>query len=291
MQNRQLAAFTEMVDAVNAGDAKRYASVYAPDATIVIHGSSRLEGRNAIEEYEVGLLRQFPGTRFGFYAIWQHGSSAVVHYAVNTPAAGGPATGHEGLLFYRFDPSGLIAEERRYLDSLTPMAQAGMFGLPARPLPALPVERRTCTAGESPAEQANVTAVKANLQALDARNEAAFLAGLTDDVVLDDLTRPRPFAGRAEARTWFGQWTAAVPDARTEIAWTLGAGDSVLVETVVRGTLEKRFGPLRPSDRAFAIHRAAIARVRNGRIGRLSLFMNGRELAEAVGQWPLMKAE
>jgi len=85
------------------------------------------------------------------------------------------------------------------------MAQAGMFGLPARPLPALPVERRTYTAGESPAEQANVTAVKANLQALDARSEAAFLAGLTDDVVLDDLTRPRPFAGRAEAGTWFGQ--------------------------------------------------------------------------------------
>ena len=73
-----------------------------------------------------------------------------------------------------------------------------------------------------------------------------------------------------------------MPDARTEIAWMLGAGDSVLVETVVRGTLEKRFGPLGPSDRPFAIHRAAIARMRGGRIGRLSLFMNGKELAEAA---------
>jgi len=47
----------------------------------------------------------------------------------------------------------------------------------------------------------------------------------------------------------------------------LGAGDSVLVETVVRGTLEKRFGPLGPSDRPFAIHRAAIARVREAESG------------------------
>ena len=31
-------------------------------------------------------------------------------------------------MFYRFDPTGLIVEERRYLDSLTPMAQLGLLG-------------------------------------------------------------------------------------------------------------------------------------------------------------------
>jgi hypothetical protein len=51
--------------------------------------------------------------------------------------------GHEGLLFYRLHPSGLIEEERRYLDSLTPMAQLGLLGaLPARPLPTLPTEMK-----------------------------------------------------------------------------------------------------------------------------------------------------
>src|SRR4029079_15819136 len=62
-QDRQPAAIAEMMDAVNAGDAHRYALRYAPDAVIVIHGSVVLNGRDAIEGYEVELLREFPGAR------------------------------------------------------------------------------------------------------------------------------------------------------------------------------------------------------------------------------------
>lgn len=38
-----------MVDAVNAGGAARYASVYAPHAVITIYGTGKLEGRDSIE--------------------------------------------------------------------------------------------------------------------------------------------------------------------------------------------------------------------------------------------------
>ena len=159
MANRQVTAFTRTLDAVNAGDAKSYASLYAQDAVITIHGSGQLEGRGAIEQHEVELLREFPGVRLGFYAIWQTGPLAVVHYAVNGKARGGPSMGHEGLLFYRFHPSGLIEEERRYLDSLTPMAQLGLLGaLPARGLPTLPTELKVNTARGSPDEEENVAA-------------------------------------------------------------------------------------------------------------------------------------
>jgi uncharacterized protein (TIGR02246 family) len=48
MQDRQPAAIAEMMDAVNAGDAHRYALRYAPDSVIVIHGSVVLNGRDAI---------------------------------------------------------------------------------------------------------------------------------------------------------------------------------------------------------------------------------------------------
>jgi uncharacterized protein (TIGR02246 family) len=80
MEDRQITALNEMMNAVNAGDAKRYARLYAQDAVITIYGGGELKGRSAIEQYEVELLREFPGTRLAFYSVWQKGALAVVHY-------------------------------------------------------------------------------------------------------------------------------------------------------------------------------------------------------------------
>jgi uncharacterized protein (TIGR02246 family) len=287
MEDRQVAALNEMVQAVNAGDAARYARLYAPDAVITMPGSGTLAGRAAIEHHERELLREFPGARLGFYDVWQKGPVAVVHYAVNGRTPAGQAMGHEGLLFYRFDPAGLIAEEHRYLDALTPMAQLGALGpVPTRPLPALPSAMQAHVATGSPREEANVALVKKTLAALDARDEAAFLAGIADDAVLDELAEPRPVVGKAGVKAWLQTWSAAVPDARSEIASILGIGDHVLVTTLVRGTLRGPLGRLAASNLPFAVHRAAIFEVSGGKIARIAAFMNGKELAQAVGQWP-----
>ncbi|HLQ37966.1 MAG TPA: nuclear transport factor 2 family protein, partial [Planctomycetota bacterium] len=286
MAHRQVAALTQMMDAVNAGDAAGYARVYAPDAVITIHGSGELRGRAAIEQYEVALLRQFPGARFAFFAVWQQGPSAVAHYAVNAATPRGPM-GHEGLLFYRFLPSGLIAEERRYLDSMTPMAQMGLLGpSPARAVPALPAALHAYAANGSRAESENVATVTASLAALDAKDMAAFLRRVADDAVLDELTDPQPHIGKRAVQDWLETWTRAVPDTRSEITSILGAGDFVLVETIMRGTLQRPLGRLAAADKPFAVHRAAIFQLRGEKLARIACFMNGKELAEAVCQWP-----
>jgi ketosteroid isomerase-like protein len=87
-------------------------------------------------------------------------------------------------------------------------------------------------------------------------------------------------------KAWFDRWTRAVSGARTEIATLAAIGEDVLLETVVRGRVKKPLGRLVPSDRPFAVHRAAIAQVKDGKITRLTVFMNSKELAQAVGQWP-----
>jgi len=287
MAERQVAALTEMVRAVNAGDAAAYARLYDVDATITIPGSPALEGRRAIEDYEKDLLREFPGARLGFYAVWQHGPVAAVHYAVNGRTPAGRSMGHEGLLFYRFLPSGLIADERRYLDSLTPMAQLGALGpVPARPLPTLPGGLEAHTATGSPSEGENVALVRASLAALDSKDEGAFLAGIADDAVLDELIEPQPSPGRRNVGAWFERWTRAIPDARSEITGIFGAGAFVLVELVVSGTLDGPLGPIPAANKRFAVHRAAIFQVKGGRLAGISAFMNGKEIAQAVGRWP-----
>ena len=87
-------------------------------------------------------------------------------------------------------------------------------------------------------------------------------------------------------KAWFERWTRAVPGARTEIVTLAAIGDDVLVETVVRGGLQAPLGRLTPSDRPFAVHRAAIVQMTDDKIAHLSVFMNTKELAQAVGQWP-----
>jgi steroid delta-isomerase-like uncharacterized protein len=290
MDELQQAALRRMVRAVNAGDARAYAVLYAPKATITIHGGPVLQGRAAIQAHEAELLREFPGARLAFHSVWQKGATAVVHYAVNGRTPAGQAMGHEGLLFYRFLPPGLIAEERRYLDSLTPMAQMGALGpVPARPLPPLPDGLKAhLSRGVAPTrrESGNVALVKASLAALDAKDEAAFLSGLAQDVVVDELIDPEPYVGKERVKAWFGTWTRAVADARSEVATALGVGDFVLVEAVVRGTLDGRLGRVAASGKPFVVHRAAIVRLQDGKIGRITAFTNGKELAEAVGEWP-----
>ena len=287
MEDRQVTTFTHMMDAVNAGDAQRYAALYAQDAVITIYGGGELKGRDAIEQHEVHLLRDFPGTRLAFYAVWQKGALAAVHYGVNGRTAAGQPMGHEGLLFYRFHPSGLIAEEHRYLDGMTPMAQLGLLGAaPARALPVLPSELKVYAAGSSSQEEANVALVTASFAALEAKKAPAFLAAVAEEAVVDELIYPQPFNGKQKVKAWFEAWTSAAPDAITEITTLLGAGEFVLVETVVRGTLQGPFGRLAASHKPFAVHRAAIIQVKEGKLARMSMFMNGKELAEATGQWP-----
>jgi uncharacterized protein (TIGR02246 family) len=281
-----VATLRRMRDAVNSGDARAYAATYASDASLTIYGGARLQGRAAIEEYELGLLRAHPRTRFELSAIWVHGSDVVARYGVVTPPGAGPATGHEGLLFLRFDEQGAITAERRYLDSLTPMAQAGLLrGAAARDLPTLAADPRIAVAG--PAQNgSNRAAVAAILAALDSGDAASLLPLVHDDVALDEVMLARAFAGKSGALAWLRTWQEAVSDRRTELVRAIEVGDFVLAEMIAHGRLNGSIGALAPAGKPFAVHRAAIVEFRGGLIGGITVFTNGRELAEQTGQWP-----
>lgn len=283
-----VAMYDEMAQAVNSGSASRYAALYAPHAVIRIHGGEQISGRQAIERYEVDLLEHFPGTRLAFFKILQSEHLAIVQYGVNSPGHGSPATGHEGLLFYRIHPTGLIAEERRYLDVLTPMAQAGLLGsAPARSLPLLPASAEAVAARQSDAEKANVALVRRSVAALNAQDEREFLGTLASAAVLDELMLGEPFVGPDAGVRWLSSWQHPVQDAHWQVEPILGIGDYVVLEGTVRGTLNGTFGHVTAVNKPFLLHHAMLLDAKAGKIQRLQGFANGRELAVAVGQWPL----
>lgn len=284
---QQVSALRRMMESVGRGDAATYAQLYSPDAVITIHGGGQIRGRDAIAEYEAGLMREFPGTRLAFYAVWQRAPLAVVHYGVNGRTPDGRPMGHEGLLFFRFHASGTIDEERRYLDSLTPMAQLGALGaVRARPLPTLPADMTAHAGTDSAEERRNVALVRASLAAMESKDAAAFFSRVSDDVTIDELMLPGPFIGKENAKRWFDAWVGAVPNLQVEVTTALGVGDVVLAETVMRGTLVGPFAGLGASAKPFAVHRSIAVRVKDGLLVHLAGFMNGKELAEETGQWP-----
>jgi ketosteroid isomerase-like protein len=280
---RQRAVLTEMRDAVNAGDARRYAAVYSPGAVIEIFGTGELRGRAAIERHEIELLAQFPGARFAFYEVWHSGDRAVAHYGVNANIAGGRSMGHEGLLFFAFDASGLIERERRYQDSLTPMAQLGALGdAPRRPIPVLPAGWQSHDARDSNAEKANVATIRALFESA----HASLRSAAAENASFDELMLPQAFTPPRAAERWLRQ-LEALGDTRFEVASITGVGRHVLVEGNWSGVIRRQFGVLQPSPTRFSAHRAAIVELDDrGRVMRVAAFMNGKEIAESIQQWP-----
>jgi ketosteroid isomerase-like protein len=279
-----------MMNAVNAGDARRYAASYAEEAVITIFGGGQLRGRAAIARYELELLHQFPGTRFAIYSAWHRGATTVVHYGVNSPTPSGPPTGHEGLVFLKFDSAGQILEENRYLDAITPMAQSGLVSVgPARPAPSLPVRLTTYAAQTVPNELDNVATVRAAIAALGAGDGQAFVASMAPDAEIDELILPQQFVGTRGVQDWMRAWDAAAAGLTFEITTAVAVSEFVLLEAVVRGTLKGPLGAVPPSPTPFQIHRALVVRLKDGKLTQIVSFMNGKELADAVGHWPLSR--
>jgi len=283
----QKAALQTMRDSVNRGDARAYASVYSPSATISIFGGGELRGRSAIEQHEVELLQQFPKARFEFYDVWHGGSQVVAHYAVNAPTAAGPSMGHEGLLFFTFNAAGEIERENRYQDSLTPMAQLGALGnAPRRPLPKLTADWRSHESGGAN-ERRNVATARRLLTAVDEHRHAEVTSLLAANPAIDELMLADTFAGAQGSRQWFDA-LGAFAGSTFNLATVIAAGRYVLLEGVLSGRLTAPFGLVKSSSRQFSVHRAAVLEFDDaGRVVSIKAFMNGKELAASVGQWPI----
>lgn len=282
---RHLPALEKMLSTVNGGDAAGYAALYATDAVITIYGTGEIKGRPAIEQYEADLMRQYPGARLAFYDVWHTGGPSVIaHYAVVGKTTGGQQMGHEGLLFFRFNSSGHIQDEHRYLDSLTPMIQLGALpGAKARSFPRLPDSLSAHSHGASSVERANAATVTRMLHALH-EGKDAFLSDVADNGTIDEVMLPGPFARRSEAAEWLKSWST---NSRLELVTTFAVGDFVLIESRLQGTLTGPLGRLTATGKPYSIHRGFIAHVAQGKVTRLTAFSNAKELAESSGQWPL----
>jgi len=129
--------------------------------------------------------------------------------------------------------AGVSVGNRIYADGETIRAQAGQSHAKKRSPPGLPLAPEHYDQSGAPVERRNLAAVVSMRDALVARDEAAFLALITDDVFHEDMSEAGLSQGKNDARRFFGRLPK---DATFELHDTLAVGDWVIAESTQSGT-------------------------------------------------------
>lgn len=129
-------AFARAVETINAHDVKKFAATYAADAVVYDPFYPQpMKGRDAVEQDMVELLRAFPDMRFSAGPLFQDGDTVAAEFTLRgthegplaspdgeIAATGRPIENH-GAVFSTFNAAGEVAEERRYYDAGSLLAQ------------------------------------------------------------------------------------------------------------------------------------------------------------------------
>jgi steroid delta-isomerase-like uncharacterized protein/uncharacterized protein (TIGR02246 family) len=302
MAEMQQASLKSALEALNAHDAKKFASAYAEDAVVEVAGLHQLEGRAAVEKNMQEWFDTFSKIKLGFSRVFMKGDVLVAEWVINGTHSGelfgvkGTETpiGHLGLSVIRFNPDGLVKSEHRYGDLGTVMDQIGASkaGKAARPIPTIPATTDVVASKGTPDEDKNVEIAKAVYAAMEKKSEADFVGKLTDDVEYDGLIHFNTVKGKDEGKKFFKTFTTAFPDAKFEVVGSWGFGDLVVTEQVLKGTHKGPIDKIPASNRGVAVHAVDIFKVKDGKVARAWTYTNTMELATQVGmfQVPMVNA-
>jgi steroid delta-isomerase-like uncharacterized protein len=280
------------LEALNAHDAKKFASVYAEDATVAVAGLHELTGREAVQKNMQEWFDTFSNIKLGFARIFMKGDILVAEWILNGTHSGelfgkkGTDTpiGHLGLSVIRFNQDGMVKSEHRYGDLGTVMDQIGATKAKARPIPTIPATTDVVT-GKGEGDDKNVDAAKGVYGTMEKKSEADFVAKLTDDVEYDGLIHFKTVKGKDEAKKFFKTFTTAFPDAKFDVTGAWGFGDMVVVEQTLKGTHKGAIDKIPASNRSVSVHAVDIYKMKDGKVARAWTYTNTMELATQVGMF------
>jgi|HubBroStandDraft_1064217.scaffolds.fasta_scaffold21942_4 ketosteroid isomerase-like protein len=165
-------------------------------------------------------------------------------------------------------PKELVAATTRELDAV------GDAGVPAAP--------EITEQSSSPAEQTNVAAARAALDALENNNLAAYEDAMADDVEVHTLERSQPARGKSGASAYFTAMHKAIGQLDTTVTDAWGLGSFVVLEYTIAGV---QLGPIGwfPSqrERAILLHIVDIVDIVGGKVARIWRYDNPGELVVA----------
>ena len=295
----QAKTMKSFVEAMNAHDAKKVASLYAENAVVKAAGAPEATGRDAIAASFQKLFDAFSNFKTVPTRVFVKNDVAVAEWAFNGTHTGDlwgikateKPVGTHGLDIVWFDDKGLIKEHHTYYDGATILSQIGVSKQKARPIPTLPATPAEPVVSKgTPEEQKNVETAKAMYAAMEAKKEADFLAPLADDVQYDDMTQPQTSKGKADAKKFFKQMTVAFPDAKFQTVNAWGFGDVVVTEGTMTGTNKGSFFGMPATKKPLTVKSADILVFKDGKLVHGYSYANGADMLQQLGLMPAPKA-
>jgi ketosteroid isomerase-like protein len=189
--------------------------------------------------------------------------------------------GVHGVSIVTFADSGLIKEEHRYFDMPTQMlqldakAKKGTF----RPIAEQPTDKPAMLApAGNDGEKKNLEVANAVYDAIDTHKVDDVLKFMSPDLEGDDYTEPAPRKGTKSVKEYLGVFFKAMPDLKQDRNAQIAAGDLVVTEGVMHGTLKGNLGPLKATKKPISLHFVDIVQVKDGKFVHLTTYANSMEM-------------
>ena len=256
------------------------------DVHFAFAGYRDVHGRDSVIKMHEALLGAFDARSFVASRVLLTESSQILEWTMN----GMHKTMHKpvtlrGLTLLWTKDDGSISDSHLFFDEALVKAQlgAGPKGLVNPPPPNTgPLSggaREEVEQTRTPEESANVAVVRASLEALENRDDAAYVATMTDDVEVTTLEGGKPLHGKAAARAYLKAMHGAIGQLDTSIDNVWGIGNFVVAEYHLVG--EQR-APISwvpaQKDNLLKMYVVDVAEMKAGKIARVWRYDNPAQI-------------
>jgi steroid delta-isomerase-like uncharacterized protein len=284
-------ALRTMTDAFNAHDARRIATLYAPDARVAGPGPAgwvEQTGTASVEEGYRRLFAAFPDARWASPRVYMSKDTVIQEWMLSGTHRGDfgsmPATnktaGVHGATVYWFNDDGRIKRQHTYYDPAAIGGQLGATKAKARAVPVLPAGDPEMIHASGTAEDNRfVDETAAFYKAVDDLDEKAYLVTFAKDAARTLYLMPEDRKGDKATREDFRLLIRAFPDVKINTTSVWGFGDRVLAEAVMTGTHSGAYRDYKATKKPATLHTLDILRFNeDGKIVELTSYGTLTEL-------------
>ncbi|HEY8072509.1 MAG TPA: nuclear transport factor 2 family protein [Labilithrix sp.] len=295
MSEMQKTTLLGMQAAFNAHDPAKVASFHSQDVVSSTPGPDGswkdTNGRDALQQREAEFFSKVD-PQMALVRVYQKGDVAVGEWIGGGSEKENPSkkVGFRAASVWWFDGDGLIKKAHMYIDEGTIAMQLGKMPGKARDVVAIPTGDAQWIPGAADDNKA-VDLLKANWPTtFPKKDKKAWEASVTDDYLHEEIAMPLDWKAKKGALDEFDMLTKAVPDMSVSFENAWGFGDVAIGEFTFKGTQKGALGPIKPTNKPFALHGLEIDVFKDGKLQKATSYTNGIELAGQLGLLPKPKA-
>ncbi len=283
------------VTAIASPELGALASHLADDVRFAFPGLPDGRGKDAVVQGHRTLFGAFDKRTMTITRLLRTDSAQSVEWTMTGvqardwmgAAATNRAASFRGLTLLFTKDDGTISDCHVYFDAAVVKAQLGvgpkeLAGL--APAAAPSGAPQVVEGSHSAEEEHGIVAARANLDALEKNDEAAYLATMTDDVVVETLERAQPMRGRDDQKAYFKSIHKSIGQLDTTLDNSLAASHFAVVEYFIAGEQLSALGWVPPQrDRVVRLQVVDVMEVRDGKVAHVWRYDNPGQITATPG--------